>query len=272
MYTRLKRKTKRTRRPRRVLCLLSLTVLLLSLGSGCRSPNPTGAIELHVAAASDLTTAFGEIGREFEKTHPIKLSFSFSASGTLAKQIENGSPMDVFAAANVGYVEQLERQNLIVPETKAVYARGRITLWTAKDSQINLTQISDLTNAEVQRIAIANPEYAPYGMAARDAMQTAGIWDSVKPKLVYGENIRQAFQFAQTGNVDVAVVALSLSKESDGKWVLIGSELHKPLDQALAVIRATKNEQAAREFCSFVISAEGKSILRKYGFEFPGEK
>jgi molybdate transport system substrate-binding protein len=273
MYIRKNLTTNLTRRHRRVVCLFSILLFSLGLLASCRdSSQQTATTEIHVAAASDLTTAFGEIGREFEKAQAIKVLFSFGASGVLARQIENGSPMDVFAAANVGYVDQLERQNLIIPDTKAIYARGRITLWTPKDSQIKLTQISDLTQSDVKRIAIANPEYAPYGMAAREVMQAAGVWASVKSKLVYGENIRQTFQFAETGNVDVAIIALSLSKESDGKWTLIGSELHKPLDQAMTVIKATKNERAAREFCKFVNGTAGRSILRKYGFEFPDEK
>lgn len=255
---------------------LLLTTVLTGLISGltifgvaCRERASNTPVEIHVAAASDLTNAFGELGKEFEKTHNIKVTFSFGASGMLAKQIENGSPMDVFAAANVGYVDQLAQKELIVADTKGVYARGRITLWTPKDSPLQITKVSDLTNPSVKRIAIANPEYAPYGMAARDALQGAGIWDEVKPKLVYAENIRQTMQFAQTGNVDVAIMALSLSRESDGKWRLIDSSLHKPLDQGLAVIKSTKNEAAARQFCTFVRGDSGRAILKKYGFEFP---
>ena len=177
--------------------------------------------------------------------------------------------MDVFAAANVGFVEQLEQKGLILSDTKAVYARGRVTLWMPKDSGLTLEKITDLAREDVKQIAIANPEYAPYGMAAREALQTAGIWETVKPKLVYGENIRQTFQFAETGNVDVAIVSLSLSSTSQGRWILIPEELHKPINQGLAVIKSTKNEKAAREFATFVAGPEGQEILAKFGFEKP---
>jgi len=250
----------------RILSLL-IVCLVLSLLSACRNnPDPSTA-ELHVAAASDLIQAFEEIGKEFEATHKTKVVFSFGSTGLLTRQIENGSPMDVFAAASVDFISQLEQKGLIVPDTKATYARGRITLWTTKDSKLKIETINDLTNADVKRIAIANPDHAPYGAAARDAMQTAGIWDEVKSKLVLGDNIRQTLQFAETGNVDVAIVALALSKQSDGRWVLVPQDLHKPIDQGLAVIKSTKNEKAARDFASFVTSPQGRAILTKYGFE-----
>ena len=120
-----------------------------------------------------------------------------------------------------------------------------------------------------QRIAIANPDHAPYGLAARQALETAGIWERVKPKLVYGDNIRQTLQYAETGNVEVAIVALSLSMQSRGRWTLIPEELHKPIDQGLAIIKTTKNEPAARAFAAFVNGPQGRAIMQKYGFTFP---
>ena len=222
-----------------------------------------------MAAASDLTPAFEEIGRTFEQKHKIKVTYTFGSTGMLTQQIENGAPVDLFAAANVDYVDRLEFKGLILPGSKAVYARGRITMWVPKDSNLKIDQLSDLTNDGVKRIAIANPEHAPYGTAAREAMERAGLWQRLEPKLVFAENIRQTLQYAQTGNVEVAIVALSLSKQSDGRWTLIPEQLHKPLDQGLAIIKGTKNEAAARQFSEFVLGPEGRSILTKYGFEFP---
>jgi molybdate transport system substrate-binding protein len=227
------------------------------------------ASELTVAAASDLTPAFEQIAREFEATHKTKVVFVFGSTGLLTRQIENGAPFDVFAAANVSYVDQLEAEGLIVPGTKTVYARGRITMWTTADSTLKLEQIEDLARPDVHRIAIANPDHAPYGQAARESLETAGVWETVRPKLVYGENIRQTLQFAETGNVEVAIVALSLSVQSNGRWTLIPEELHKPLDQGMGVIKGTKNEQAARAFSEFVNGKPGREILQKYGFSFP---
>lgn len=244
-------------------------MLALLLLAACKGNTQSEATELHVAAASDLIPAFEEIGREFEKSHKRKVVFSFGSTGMITRQIENGAPMDVFAAANVDFINQLEQQGLILSDTKSVYARGRITLWTRNDAELKMEKIEDLVRDGVSHIAIANPEHAPYGMAAREALQSVGIWEAVKPKLVYGDNIRQTLQFAETGNVEVAIVALSLSMQSKGHWVLIPEELHKPINQGLGVIKGTKNEQAAREFGSFIMSAQGQTILAKYGFEKP---
>jgi molybdate transport system substrate-binding protein len=129
--------------------------------------------------------------------------------------------------------------------------------------------IADLGRPEVQAIAIANPDHAPYGLAARQALESAGVWDRVRPKLVYGDNIRQTLQYAETGNVEVAIVALSLAVQSRGRWILIPEELHKPIDQGLGILKTTKNQQSARAFVSFLTGPQGRAIMQKYGFTFP---
>lgn len=254
---------------RAVVITLSLTLLTtLVFGLACRRSN-NQTPQLTVAAASDLTQAFEEIGREFEASHKIKVVFVFGSTGMLTRQIENGAPMDLFAAANVAYVNELEQKGLIIPDTKAIYARGRITLWTTFDSQLKVESVADLTRPEIKRISIANPDHAPYGLAAKQALESAGVWEALKPKLVYGDNIRQTLQYAETGNVDVAIVALSLSQQSRGRWTLVPEQLHQPIDQGLAVIKSTHNEQASRAFAGFITGQRGKEILRKYGFAFP---
>ena len=222
--------------------------------------------EITVAAAADLTPAFEELGREFQSATKTKVVFVFGSTGMLTRQIENGAPFDLFAAANVSYIDELDQKGLIIPDSKAIYARGRITLWTPNESNLRLQGIADLARPEVQRIAIANPDHAPYGLAAKQALQSAGVWDRVQAKLVYGENIRQTLQYAQTGNVEVAIVALSLSVQSNGRWSLIPEDLHQPIDQALAVIKTTKKDQAARAFANFINSPQGKAVMKKYGF------
>ena len=253
---------------------LALAALLLTLvwATACkdRSPGPTPTSgEITVAAASDLTPAFEEIGRAFESTYNTKVVFVFGSTGMLTRQIENGAPIDMFAAASMSYIDELDQKGLIIPDSKAIYARGRITLWTPSDSTLRLEGIKDLARPEVTRIAIANPDHAPYGLAARQALESAGLWESVKPKLVYGDNIRQTLQYAQTGNVEVAIVALSLSEQSHGRWSLIPEELHQPLDQGLAIIKTTKKEQSARAFANFLTGPQGRAIMAKYGFTFP---
>ena len=267
--------------------LIPVSVALLLLAA-CVTPAPldvtrapalpTSGITLTVSAAADLSYAFGEIGAAFEAETGHKVVFNFGSTGQLAQQIEQGAPVDLFAAANVSFIDDLAQQGLILPDTVQMYGRGRITLWTRADSPLQITQVSDLARTEIARIAIANPDHAPYGVAAREAMQAAGVWEAVQPKLVLGENVRQTLQYAETGNVDAAIVALSLSVPAaasagqPGRWTLIPEELHAPIDQALAVIRGTQHESAARAFAAFVNGSQGRLIMRKYGFVLPGEE
>src|SRR5215204_1298154 len=250
----------------RLALLSALLLTLVCAATACKDKSSVShPHELTVAAAADLTPAFEELGREFESSHKTKVIFVFGSTGMLTRQIENGAPVDLFAAANVSYIDQLEQKGLIVPSTNTIYARGRIVLWTPTESTLRLEGIADLARPEVTRIAIANPDHAPYGLAARQALQSAGVWERVQPKLVYGDNIRQTIQYAQTGNVEVAIVALSLSIQSNGRWTLIPEELHQPIDQGLAVVKSTNKEQAARAFANFISSPQGKAIMKKYG-------
>jgi len=253
------------------LAPLAALVLALACVTACKDKNPASTTiaahgELTVAAASDLTPVFEELGRQFESATKTKIVFVFGSTGMLTRQIENGAPFDLFAAANVSYIDELDQKGLIISDSKTIYARGRITLWMVEESPIRLQGIADLARPEVQRIAIANPDHAPYGLAAKQALQSAGIWDRVQPKLVYGDNIRQTLQYAETGNVEVAIVALSLSVQSHGRWTLIPEELHQPIDQGLAIMKSTRNEPAARAFITFLSSPQGKAIMKKYGF------
>ncbi len=261
------------------MCLAFWLVPVLFL-AGCQPAAPvqqSRPVTLTVSAAADLIYAFSEIGKRFEAETGHRVVFNFGSTGQLAQQIEQGAPVDVFASANISFVEELEQRGLIVPDTKQVYARGRIVLWMRADSPLQVTVVEDLVQPEVRRIAIANPDHAPYGLAAQQALETAGIWETVRPRLVFGENVRQVLQYAETGNVDVAIVALSLSVPAaagdvPGRWTLIPETLHPPIDQALAVVRGTPHEAAARAFAAFVNGPQGRPIMRKYGFILPGEE
>jgi molybdate transport system substrate-binding protein len=252
---------------------LLVWIMLAMLLAGCSRQGATDERrnEITVAAASDLAPAFEELGQSFERATGIKVVYNFGSTGTLAQQIENGAPVDLFAAANVEFVNVLEQKGLIIPGTKALYARGRITLWTRADAKLRIERLEDLVQPEVVRVGIANPDHAPYGTAAREALQAVGIWEALKDKIVFGENVRMTLQYAEAGEVDVSIVALSLSLQSKGRWALIPEELHRPLEQAVAVIKATPHEQQARQFAAYINSEQGRPVMRKFGFVLPGE-
>jgi molybdate transport system substrate-binding protein len=226
-----------------------------------------------VAAAADLSQAFAEVGAAFEARTGQKVVFSFGSTGLLAKQIAEGAPFDLFAAADTSYADQLTHQGVCAADSRTLYARGRIVAWTRRGLlQQPLKSLEELREKRFVKIAIANPEHAPYGRAAMQALASVGIVDEVRPRLVFGENVRQALQFAQSGNAEVAVVALSLAVGAEGDYLSIDEGLHRPIDQALVVCGKDKERtRGARAFSAFVGSEEGRRIMRRYGFLLPGE-
>jgi molybdate transport system substrate-binding protein len=191
---------------------------------------------------------------------------SFGASGALAKQLGQGAPFDVFAAASSSFVDEAVEAGACDASTKALYARGYLVVWTRANAP-QIGTLDDLRGEAVKRISIANPEHAPYGKAAREALTRAGVWSAVESKIVQAENVRQALQFAETGNTDVAIVALSLvSTKNEGQKLAIDPALHAPIDQTLVVCRHGKNAEGGRAFAALVESPEGQKLLRRYGF------
>lgn len=255
----------------RVLAVLLLMSIGLLAACGPSQANPATPEPLLVAAASDLQFAFGEIGPLFTAETGQPVVFTFGSTGNLTTQIENGAPFDILAAANVAFVERLTEQGLTIPETQQLYAQGRIVLVVNRQSGVVATDLSDLTDPSIGPIAIANPEHAPYGMAAREALQNFGVWEAVRDKLVLGENVSQTLQFVQTGDAPVGIVALSIADVPEVTGTLLPAELHEPINQALAVIKATSHEEAARAFIKFVNGPVGREIMKQYGFLLPGE-
>lgn len=229
------------------------------------------AEEITVAAAADLQFAFTDIARLYEQQTGKKVTLVFGSTGQLVQQIENGAPFDLVAAANIAYVDRLVDQGLALPESAALYARGRIILAVNKQSGVQAVGLEDLLKEDIRHIAIANPEHAPYGLAARQALETLGLWEQVKPKLVYGENVRQALQFIQTGDADVGIISLSVANVPEITWTLIDDSLHEPLDQALAILTASQHPGLAGEFIEFINGETGRPIMRQYGFLLPDE-
>ena len=240
--------------------------LALPLGCQAKAPPP-----LRVAAAADLAHAFDEIQAAFAAKTPGPMTLTVGASGLLAKQITEGAPFDLFLAANSGYVEQVVRASACDGSTVHVYARGRLVVWTKRAEGAPQT-LAALAEPRFEHIAIANPEHAPYGAAARDALNRAKVWSQVASRVVYGENVQQALELAKTGNADAAIVGLSLAlAQPSGSWAAVDEALYAPIDQSLVVCKHGENPAAARRLAEFLSSPAGRTILRKYGFLLPGE-
>ncbi len=249
--------------------LIAATIVTVS---GCLSEKPKDnkPVEITVAAAADLYNAFTEIGKMFENETGNKVVFSFGSTGNLATQIEGGAPFDVFAAANIAYVDQLKEKGLLINDSVQLYAQGRIVLAVNRNSGLKIENLSELLDPRIKKIAIANPEHAPYGLAAKQALQSDGVWEVIQPKLVYGENVRQTLIYIQRGEAEAGIVSLSVANVPEISYILIDDKMHKPLNQALGIISSTKKEKTAREFITYV-NTRGRPIMKKYGFLLPGE-
>jgi molybdate transport system substrate-binding protein len=249
---------------------LAIAVLVSVAQTGLRAQGQ----EIRVAAAADLKFAMGDLAAQYERQTGNKLDVTYGSSGNFFSQIENGAPFDLLFSADIEYPRRLGAAGLAEPGTLYQYAVGRIVIWAPPDSPVDVAKQgwSALLNEAVQRIAIANPEHAPYGRAAVAALRKAGIYEQVARKLVYGENISQAAQFAQSGNAQAGIVAMSLAVSpamKDGKRWEIPAEMHPSIEQGAIVLKGAKNKQAARAFLNFVKSDAGRATLAKYGFTFP---
>ena len=251
------------------ICPGSPDIALLHVCAGNREPQALPV--LRVSAAADLQFAMPELVTEFEKKNIATLQVSYGSSGSFFTQIQNGAPFDLFFSADSEYVKKLDAAGLSEPGTSEFYAIGRLVVWTRADAAVNVPRDGwkALLDPRVEKIAVANPAHAPYGKAAEAALRSAGIYDQVKSKLVFGENISQTAQFVQSGNAQVGLVALSLAISpamKDGRRWEVPVEAYPPIEQSAVVLRSSKNVAAARAFLDFVRGEQGREILRKNGF------
>jgi molybdate transport system substrate-binding protein len=231
---------------------------------------PACAQTLRVAAASDLQFVMPELASEYEKQSGAKLSVTYGSSGNFLSQIQNGAPFDLFFSADRAFPSRLIEAHLAEAASLQVYGMGRVVLWLPADSPLDpAAGLKALLDPRVQKIAIANPEHAPYGRAAVAALDRAGLYDRVKTKLVLGENISQAAQFVQSGSAQAGLIALSLALSptmvSGKRWELPADQ-QSPLEQAVVLLSASTNKKAAVDFLAFLKTPKARATFERYGF------
>jgi len=228
--------------------------------------------EITVAAAADLQFAMQDVGARFQKETGKTVKLIYGSSGNFFQQIQNGAPFDMFFSANLEYPKKLEASGLTEPGSFYQYARGKIVIWVPTESKLDLNSgLKILLDPSVKKIAVANPQHAPYGQAAVAAMQNENIYEKVKDKFVLGENISQTASFVVSGSADVGIVALALAlspnMKDKGRYAEIPSDEYPPIEQACVILAASKNKEAARQFLSFVKTSAIANVLRSYGFD-----
>ncbi|WP_109124971.1 molybdate ABC transporter substrate-binding protein [Dyella sp. C11] len=247
---------------------------LLVLGAVWTSVTTAAPADNHitVAAAADLHQALDDVVAAYRHDHPdSRIDVVYGSSGNLLTQIEQGAPFELFFSADSGYPQQLVDHGK-AGGTPVPYALGHLVMWSASIDMKGV-QVADLAQPKFGRIAIANPQHAPYGKRAEQALRAAGIWDQVQSRLVFGDNISQTAQFAQSGNAQVGLVAESLVVNSTvkGSFVPVPPSLYEPLKQSFVLTQRGKDNALAQDFASYVQGAQGKAILSRYGFNLPDD-
>jgi molybdate transport system substrate-binding protein len=223
--------------------------------------------EITIAAAANLTEVAQTLGSEFEaqtKIHPV---FSMGSTAQLTSQIESSAPFDVFLAADAEHVDKLDHEGLLKPGSSAVYVVGVLALWIPPGSHAQVSKLEDLKGSDVKVIALANPKLAPYGAASVEALQHAGIWDTVKDKIVYAENINMAKEYGTSKNADAVFTAYSLLLKEPGKVIQVDEALHQPIVQKLGIVARSQHIEDAQKFTRFVLGDPGRAILMRYGYK-----
>jgi molybdate transport system substrate-binding protein len=229
------------------------------------------AEEITVAAASDLQFALTDLADRFQKETGNSVKLTFGSSGNFFAQIQNGAPFDIFLSADVDYPHKLESAGLAEPGSLYEYARGKIVIWVRADSKLDLHRgIHALLDPSVGKIAIASPAHAPYGRAAVSAMQSAGVYQRVRDKLVLGENISQTTSFVVAGSADAGIIALSLAlapgMKAKGRYAEIPAAAYPPIRQACVILRSSQKKPIARQFVAFMKRPASSRLLQSYGF------
>jgi molybdate transport system substrate-binding protein len=241
-------------------------------------PPPARKRTLTIAAASDLKFALDELLQQFRAKHPeADVQVTYGSSGNFFAQLGNGAPFDVFLSADVSYPRKLAEQGLVHDSGVFLYAVGRIVVWVPRGSPLAVETLGlkALEAPEAKRIAIANPKHAPYGRAAEAAMRSQGVYDAVQAKLVLGENIAQTAQFVQSGSADVGIIALALAlapaMKEQGRYWEVPLDAYPRMEQGGAITRSAQDVELALAFRAFLLGAEGKALLERYGFTLPQE-
>lgn len=228
--------------------------------------------EVNAAVAANFTAPVQQIAEQFQKEtgHTVKLSFG--SSGKFYSQIKEGAPFDVFLAADEKNPKLLEEEGLAVKDTRFVYALGKLVLWSAQPGFVD-GKGAVLGKGSYNKIAYADPKLAPYGLAAQETLQKLNLWDKVQGKMVTGESIAQTFQFAASGNAEMAFVALSqITKDGkiiDGSYWLVPADLYSPIKQAAIQLTAAKDKAAAQAFLAYLKGPKAAAVIRSFGYELP---
>jgi molybdate transport system substrate-binding protein len=233
------------------------------------------AQEITVAVAADLQFAMQDIAIRFHKETGNSVRLIYGSSGNFFQQLQNGAPFDMFFSANLDYPSKLQADGLVEPDSYYQYAIGKIVIWVRHDSKLDVSSgLRSLLDPSIQKIAIANPQHAPYGQAAVAAMKKENIYEKVSGKFVLGENISQTASFVVSGSAEAGIIALSLAlspnMKDKGRYAEIPTADYPPIEQACVILKSSKQKDVAKAFLNFVKTPAVSELFRNYGFAIAG--
>lgn len=247
--------------------------LVLALAFVAGTSSRGFAQELTFSVAISMKDAVEELGRQFQRMRPgVTLRYNFGSSGELQKQIEAGAPVDLFISAAPRQMDELERKGLILPATRRVFARNILTVIVPADSRVDLRRPADLLLPQVQRIVIGNPKTVPAGQYAEESLRTLGLWEALRPKMVFAENVRQALEYVSRGEVEAGFVYTTDAVVRSGR---IKEAFRPPLESyqqvtyPVAVVAVSKHQAIAQAFIDLLVGREGQAVLSRMGFQLP---
>ncbi len=244
--------------------LLALMSCWIAGCGGAREAPPSPSLQ--IAAASDLQAALPRLEDRFRAKSGVAITSTFLSSGLLAQQIKQGAPYDVFLSANEAFVRDLAQGGSIRPESVRVYGRGSLVLAVYRDLGDRVGSLADLARPEVKKIALANPETAPYGKAGKQALERSGLWEKLQPKIVVAESVRQALLYAQKGDAEAALVGRAIADIPEVRAIEVDPGLYDPIVQALGIVADSDHQEDAEAFVLFVLGEEGQANLKDFGF------
>ncbi|MFD1927340.1 molybdate ABC transporter substrate-binding protein [Sporosarcina siberiensis] len=263
-----------------ILKLLLFSIVFLLVLSGCvqtsaTEENPKAekdtaeTVRLTVSAAVSLTDALEEIKTNYEKNTDVELIFNLGGSGSLAQQIQQGAPVDVFISANQDWMDTLDEQDLILKSTREDITGNKLVLIAGSSSNLNYRLVNDISADDIKQISIGNPESVPVGKYSEQVLKNLKMWNDLENKLILGKNVRQVLTYVETGNVDIGFVYESDALSSENIKILTTVEdgLHEPIIYPAAVLTDTKHEKESTEFVTYIASEEAQKVLAKYGFK-----
>jgi molybdate transport system substrate-binding protein len=247
-------------------------LLLISLGlsAGCGSEPSTSP--LRVAVASDLQSAMPVLISAFRSETKLDVEAVYGVSGHLAQQIKAGAPFDLFLSANRVFVDDLAKSGSILPDSVRPYTKGTLVLVVNNLFDPGVKTLADIASDKVKSIAIANPDLAPYGAAAKQALERAGLWEKVQPKLVIAESVRQALQFVESGNAEVGFVGKAIAGVKGVRTIPLAPDAYDPIVQGMGIVAESRRGGDAAKFAEFLLGDSGQGILRDFGFQSIGKK